>query len=125
MHTREKIISAYVDGYNSFDVSKMTTHFSEAVVFENIQNNEVTMTLTGLEAFKAQAEAAKTYFAKRQQTITAFKHEAGKSEIEVDYYGVLAVDLPNGMKKGQEIRLRGRSIFEFKDDKIIRLTDIS
>jgi len=50
---------------------------------------------------------------------------ATKCEIEIEYFGILAIDFPNGMKKGGEIKLNGKSIFEFNDEKIIRLTDIS
>lgn len=125
MKNREEIIKNYIDAYNSFDVSKMIMDFSDEIVFENIQNTEVTMTLNGLDEFKAQAETAKSYFSERRQTIKSFRHEAEKSEIEIEYYGVLAMDFPNGMKEKDEINLNGKSIFEFKNNKIIRLTDIS
>lgn len=125
MNRREIIISSYIEAYNNFDVSKMIVDFSDEVVFENRQKGEVNMTLNGIEEFKAQAEIAKTYFSERQQKVRSFKHEEEKSQIEIEYYGVLAIDFPNGMKKGQEIRLNGTSVFEFIDDKIIKLTDIS
>ena len=35
------------------------------------------------------------------------------------------MDFPNGLKKGQELNLIGKSIFEFDGDKIIKLTDVS
>lgn len=125
MKEREDIIKNYIEGYNSFDVSKMTTDFSDEIVFENIQNGEITMNLNGLEAFKIQAETAKAYFSERQQKIKFFRHEGEKSEIEIAYWGVSAIDFPNGMKKGDSIKLNGKSVFEFKNKKIIRLTDIS
>jgi len=125
MKDREEIIKNYVDGYNNFNVSKMIIDFSDEIVFENIQNAEVTMTLNGLNEFKTQAELAKNYFSERQQKIKFFGHESEQSEIEIEYYAVLAMDFPNGMKKGDEIKLKGNSIFEFKNNKIIRLTDIS
>jgi hypothetical protein len=35
------------------------------------------------------------------------------------------MDFPNGLKKGEEISLDGKSIFEFSEDgKIMKLTDI-
>lgn len=125
MKNRETIVENYVEGYNSFDVIKMMADFSENIVFENIQNGEITMTLNGLEAFKTQAEAAKNYFSQRQQTIRSFRHEGQQTKIEIEFFGVLAIDFPNGMTKGQEIKLVGRSIFEFKNHKIVRLTDVS
>lgn len=125
MKDREEIILNYVQGYNNFNVSKMVADFSDEITFENIQNGQTSMTLIGIEEFKLQAETAKNYFSERQQKIKSFRHEEDKTEIEIEYFGVLAVDFPNGMKKGQELNLNGKSIFVFKDKKIIKLTDIS
>lgn len=122
---RENIIQNYIDGYNKFDTEKMTRDFSEEIVFQNIQNGEVNMTLEGKNAFKQQAEQARAYFVSRQQSITAMKHRENETEIEVDYSAVLAADFPNGMRKGEKLELKGKSIFKFLDDKIVVLTDIS
>jgi hypothetical protein len=51
MDKRERMIKTYVEGYNIFDVSKMITDFYKNIVFENIQNGEVSMTLKGIDAF--------------------------------------------------------------------------
>ncbi|WP_188050802.1 nuclear transport factor 2 family protein [Flavobacterium sp. GP15] len=125
MKDREEIILNYLQGYNNFNVSTMVANFSDEITFENIDNGQISMTLHGIEAFKSQAETAKNYFSERHQIIKSFKHEEDKTEIEIEYFGVLAVDFPNGMKKGNELILKGKSIFVFKDKKIIKLTDIS
>ena len=57
--------------------------------------------------------------------ITNFTSEGDQASIEISYEAVLAMDLPNGMKKGEVMNLMGRSEFVFKDGKIWRLTDIS
>lgn len=125
MSDRERIIKNYVEGYNQFDINKMTTDFSQDIVFENIQNGEVNMTLNGLNEFKEQAEKAKAYFLKRTQVITAFSHFESKTEIEIDYHAVLGMDFPNGMKTGEELNLKGKSVFEFLNNKISKLSDVS
>lgn len=125
MKWREEIINNYIDGYNQFNVDKMLDNFADDIVFNNIQNGEVNLTLTGIIAFREQAEQAKSYFSERQQSITGIKHFNDRTEVDIDYRAVLASDWPNGLKKGHELRLSGRSIFEFKGDKIIKLTDIS
>lgn len=76
MKDREDILKNYVDGYNSFDVSKMIMDLSDEIIFENVQNAEVTMTLNGLDEFKNQAEITKSYFSERQQKIKSFRHES-------------------------------------------------
>lgn len=125
MTIREKIIRNYIEGYNQFDIKKMIVDFDENIVFENIQNNEINMSLEGLKAFKEQAQQAETYFTTRIQTIKSFNHFETETEIEIDYYAVLGMDFPNGLKSGQELNLKGKSIFKFFGNNIIKLTDIS
>lgn len=125
MINKEKIIRNYVEGYNQFDVEKMAIDFDDNMIFENIQNGEKNMSLTGLTAFRKQAEQIKSYFTKRTQTIKSFVHSKNRTEIEIDYHAILGMDFPNGLKKGQDLNLTGKSIFEFNGDKIIKVTDIS
>ncbi|HRE65818.1 MAG TPA: nuclear transport factor 2 family protein [Bacteroidia bacterium] len=122
---REKIIQNYIDGYNEFEVDKMTFNFDDNIIFKNIQNDQVNMTLNGIIAFKQQAEQAKAYFESRRQQITSILHDTDKTEIEIDYFATLAMDFPNGLKKGEKLALKGKSVFVFQDNKIIQLTDIS
>ena len=96
-----------------------------SIKFENISNGIINMTLVGLPAFRQQAEHAKNLFLKRQQTIKSYLHENDETRIEINYQATLAIDLPNGLKQGDELNLVGSSIFKFLDDRIIALTDIS
>ncbi|RNI31348.1 nuclear transport factor 2 family protein [Rufibacter latericius] len=122
---RENVIQHYLEGYNTFDIPKMVAHFDEAIVFENVSNGEVNLKLEGLADFIKQAEQAKAYFTTRTQTVKSFKHQENQTEIILDYEAVLAVDLPNGLKKGEKLQLQGKSIFTFSSGKIAKLTDIS
>lgn len=125
MEQREQIISNYIKAYNNFDIRQMVADFDNSVVFENRSNGAVTMTLKGINAFTEQATQAVDLFFKRTQTILSFKHEENSSEIEISYHAQLAMDLPNGMKKGEELQIKGKSVFTFSGNKIIGLTDIS
>ena len=125
MKQREKIISNYIDAYNSFDVESMLTDFDPSIKFKNISNGIINMTLVGLPAFRQQAEQAKNLFLIRQQTIKSYQHKNDETRIEIEYQATLAIDLPNGLKQGDELNLVGSSIFKFLDDRIIALTDIS
>ena len=125
MNRREQIISNYIAAYNSFDVEKMVTDFDDNIRFENISNGRVDMTLTGIDAFKQQAEQAKRLLSERKQTILSFVHEADQTTIQIDYFAILAIDLPYGLKKGAELRLSGVSVFKFNGNKVVALSDIS
>ncbi|URM37604.1 nuclear transport factor 2 family protein [Flavobacterium anhuiense] len=125
MTNKEKIIQNYIEGYNQFDIDKMVADFDESIVFENIQNGETNMILNGIKEFTVQAEKAKEYFSERKQTITSLRQDEITAIVDIDYYGVLAIDFPNGLKAGQGLNMKGKSIFQFLDDKIIKLTDMS
>jgi hypothetical protein len=123
--TREQMIRNYIAAYNSFDVDAMFRDMDQDIVFENISNSGVTMVLTGFDAFKEQARHALAYFSERAQTILSFAHSEEETEVNIKYRAVLAIDFPNGMKKGDEWNMEGKSVFSFTTDKIIRLVDIS
>jgi ketosteroid isomerase-like protein len=125
MEHRIAIIENYLNAYNRFDVDQMLADCHEQIVFENITGGEVNMSLTGLPAFRSQAEQAKAYFSIRNQKATSYKHESDRTEVQIDYYAVAAMDFPNGLHKGDELRLQGMSIFQFADGKIVRITDLS
>ena len=125
MIIREKIIKNYIDAYNNFNIEKMLIDFDENIKFKNISNDIINMTLNDLSSFKTQAEQSKGLFTKRTQTIKSWKHDNTVTEIEVDYKAILAIDLPNGLKKGEDLDIQGKSIFKFLGNKIIELTDIS
>lgn len=125
MSRKEYIIRSYINAYNQFDIPGMVANLHDNIVFKNIQDGETNLLLQGKKEFRQQAELTKTYFKERQQNITSVKHSEDHTEIEIDYYAVLAADMPNGLKKGNQLRLSGKSIFKFSDDRIIELTDIS
>ncbi|MFD2246346.1 nuclear transport factor 2 family protein [Pontibacter ruber] len=119
------IIERYTEAYNSFDVEGMMEYMHPEIVFENISDGEATLTLNGTDSFRAQAQEAAGYFSERQQRITNLEVQGDKAVVEVDYAAVLAIDLPNGLKAGDKLELQGKSVFTFKDGKIIRLQDFS
>ena len=122
---KHTIIENYIQAYNSFDVAGMLSNLHSQVNFKNIANDQVNLELQGIEAFENQANQAKTLFSERQQTITNIQFGEQDVTIQIDYEGTLAQDLPNGLKAGETIKLNGRSVFKFEEDKIIEIQDIS
>lgn len=99
MSRKEHIIRSYINAYNQFDIPGMVANLHDNIVFKNIQDGETNLLLQGKKEFRQQAELTKTYFKERQQNITSVKHSEDRTEIEIDYYAVLATDMPNGLKK--------------------------
>lgn len=122
---KQEIIENYIHAYNTFDIDGMLRDMHEDVKFENISNGQVDLSTHGIEELKNQAEIAKAYFKERNIQIVEFKFPGEIIEIKIKYTATLAMDLPGGPKAGNSIRMEGKSIFHFKDDKIIRIQDIS
>ena len=119
------IIENYIHAYNNFDIEGMTKDLHDQLHFQNIANGEVDLSTEGLEQFRAQAEAAKTYFKERQQSIKSWDFQGPLVKIEIHYEGILAIDLQDGVNAGDTLEQNGVSEFEFEGDKIIRIVDRS
>ena len=122
---QKNIIENYIKSYNDFDIEGMTKNLSKDVVFENVSNGNVELRTEGIIEFKKQAESAKQYFSKRKQTIEFWEFDNSKVSVEIDYKATLAIDLPNGMKTGDTLELKGVSEFKFESGKIKSITDKS
>ena len=126
LNERTEKIFRYLDAYNKMDVENMIADFDDGIVFLNVNNGEKSMELKGIEEFKKQAIEALSYFSEREQSIKSITHQYNSTEIVINYRAIPAMDFPNGLKKGDNIELTGKSIFEFSTEgKIIMLTDIS
>jgi len=120
------LIDNYLAAYNRFDLDDMLALVHPDIEFKNVAGGEVNAMASGINEFRQMAERSKGLFSARKQTVRRLEIRDNKGlVVEVTYEGVLAADLPNGMKKGETLRLNGRSEFEFRDGKIFRITDIS
>lgn len=118
-------IRSYLSAYNSFDIEGMVALVHPEVIFENVSGGEVNARTEGIEQFQHLANQSKTLFSSRNQKAAKFTFFGDTVTVDIAYEGVLAVDLPNGMKAGQVLRLNGRSEFKFKDGRMFRITDFS
>lgn len=123
VNKQQEIILSYITAYNNFDIPGMLENLHPEVKFENVTNGQVTLNIIGLKAFEQQALQAKTLFKERNQKVTDWSFNQNKVQVTIDYQGVLAVDLPNGLSAGSSMELQGKSIFTFKENKIIHLRD--
>lgn len=122
---QEQIIRNYIRSYNDFDINGMIRDFDVDIVFENITNGKVDLEITGIEAFKKQAEKTKLYFTNRNQKIEYWCFDDIKVAISIYYKAKLGVDLSDRMKSGDIMELRGRTEFVIVSDKIKSIKDFS
>ncbi len=124
MQSRE-IIHHYIKAYNQFDLESMLSTLHKDIVFENFSNGELTVKTIGIEAFSQLANKSKTLFSSRNQKIISLLELQNFIEVEIEFEGVFAVDLPNGVKAGHKITLLGKSRFQFRDGVIAYIGDYS
>lgn len=124
-HDKIKLIESYVSSYNSFDVAGLLALLDEHVVFENESNGEINVRSEGKRNFEKLASESAKIFSSRQQTVTDIVIDNNTATVKIDYTGTLAIDLPNGLKTGQVLELKGRTYFEFTGGKISYFKDVS
>ncbi|WP_171013810.1 nuclear transport factor 2 family protein [Chitinivorax sp. B] len=91
------LVKRYIDAYNQFDLEGMAAGLHQDIAFENVTGETVTAQAKGLAQFESLAKHGKTRFSQRQQTPTHRQHNHDLLAVGIDYRGVLAIDLPNGM----------------------------
>jgi len=122
--TRE-IIDHYVEAYNSFDVPRMIQLLHKDIRFRNYSNGEIDTEANGIQAFRELAEKSTKIFSSRRQSIVDCSAIDDKIAVVIDYEGILAVDLPNGLKAGDKVQLKGKSVFRIEAEKISLIEDYS
>jgi steroid delta-isomerase-like uncharacterized protein len=119
----KEVFLQYIKAYNDKDVSGMLALFDEACVFENISGGKVTVRTKGKADLEALAQRAADAFSTREQIVTSLTESQDRIVAEIDYHAVLQADLSPELKAGSRLELRGVSVCEFSDGKIIRISD--
>lgn len=120
---KRRIVEGYIRAYSHFDINGMMSLMHTQCIFEDISDGEVTLSTKGVAEFRELAEQSKELFSSRSLTPIGFKYEGDVVTVDVIYTAVLRTDLPSGLKAGESIKLNGRSVFEFRDNVIYKLTD--
>lgn len=121
----EDVIARYVASYNARDIDGMLDCVTEDVIFENISNTGQSMRLEGKSSMREVAELSGNAFSYRRQRVVNLVENAGKAAAEIEFEGKAAVDLPNGVRAGETVRVRGASFFEFRGKLLSRIADYS
>ena len=121
----ENLIRQYISAYNRMDVPGMMALLHDVIIFENVSNLSGTTTTSGKADFETLARQSLGVFQSRCQTIRSLTLGERTAAVEIEFEAVLAVDLPNGLKVGETMQLRGVTLFAFSDGKIARISDYS
>lgn len=122
---QEDLIRRYVSSYNDRDIDAMLECVTDDVVFENISNSGQSMRLDGKAMMRQVAELSGNAFTYRRQRLISLIVSGGQAAAEIEFEGRAAVDLPNGVKAGETMQVRGASFFEFRGPLLCRIADYS
>lgn len=122
-------VARYLAAYNALDVDAMLATLSDDVIFDHVSNATESVRTEGKEALARLAwQTASLMSARTQSVRTAVCQAQGelvRCALLIDYEATVAMDLPDGWKQGQVLRLRGASFFELRGELITRVTDLS
>lgn len=121
----DDIIARYIASYNARDIDGMIACVTDDVVFENISNSGQSMRLDGKDMMRQVADLSGNAFSYRRQRLVNVVTGAGKAAAEIEFEGKAAVDLPNGVRAGETVKIRGASFFEFRGNLLCRIADYS
>jgi ketosteroid isomerase-like protein len=121
----DETIRRYIASYNDRDIDAMLACVTDDVVFENISNAGQSMRLDGKAMMRQVAEVSGNAFSYRRQRLINIVTGSGKAAAEIEFEGRAAVDLPNGVRAGETVRVRGASFFEFRGALLCRIADYS
>ena len=121
----DEVIARYIASYNARDIDGMIGCVTDDVVFENISNTGQSMRLDGKDMMRQVADLSGTAFSYRRQRLVNVVTGAGKAAAEIEFEGKAAVDLPNGVRAGETVKIRGASFFEFRGNLLCRIADYS
>jgi hypothetical protein len=119
------IVRKFIEAYNSLDINRMLSLLHPDVDFINISGGKVDAVTKGKIEFEELARKSASLFTSREQKIISIEEAGSLVKTEIEYHAVLAEDLPAGMKKGDNIEIKGRSEYNIKDNLIISIKDIS
>jgi thymidylate synthase ThyX len=119
------IIEDYIMAYNSLDIESMVKLLHKEILFRNFSNGKMNTETRGIQEFRELAEKSSKIFSSRCQTVINYSAIDHKVEVQIEYEAILAVDMPNGLKRGDKIQLKGKSVFGFNEGRISLIEDYS
>lgn len=119
------LVRRYVERYNANDVDGMLDCCAENVVFETISNPGGSIRLNGKAEMREVIEATTRAFRERRQELVAILVDGQRAAAETAFSGVAAAELGHYVRPGEHVSIRGASMFEASDDKLVRICDYS
>ncbi|MEB2297164.1 MAG: nuclear transport factor 2 family protein, partial [Ignavibacteria bacterium] len=89
-----EIVKNFIKAYNSLNVESMLAYLHPEIEFKNISNGVENAHTNGIEKFSELANNSINIFSERKQKITSYRESNDAVNVEINFRGILAIDLP-------------------------------
>jgi len=120
----KEIVQKYINAYNNFDIETMVSLMHNDCIYEGKTKGIQSFCIKGKHSFRQINMLSKNNYTFRKQVIEGFIESMNKVEVNLYFKAILAVDVSELGKKGEEIAFETKSVFEFKNGLIYKLTNL-
>jgi len=103
----------------------MITYLHPEIEFKNISSGVENAHTKGIEEFRRLANKSIEMFIEREQKIISYTELADFVNVEINFRAKPAIGLPNGLKAGEYLEMKGKSKYVFENNLIKLLFDES
>ena len=125
MLTTTELVERYINLNNNNDVEGVVDCCADDVMFESVVNPNNSVRLQGKDKVREILAGTMQAFSQRNHRIASLIVDGERAAAETLFVGVAAADLGGGVNAGDEVSIRGATIFEARDGKIVRICDYS
>lgn len=119
------LVRRYIDRYNADDVEGMLACCADDVSFETVANLGGASRFDGKEDMRDILSATMRAFRNRCHTLSSLICDGDRAAAETVFSGVATAQLAHDVREGDEITIRGVTIFEARDGRLTRVCDYS
>ncbi len=119
------LVERYVTLSNHDDIDGVLACCADNVMFETVMNPRGSMRLQGKDQVREVLAGTMTAFKDRSHRLASIIVQDNRVAAETVFTGTALADLGDGVKSGDQVAIRGSTIFEIENDLIARITDYS
>lgn len=120
----KSVVQAYVDAFNRKDVPGMLQFVHPDITFSSDIGGARMCDIHGIDDFANVVFLTTEVFEDRHEQCLSFDVDGHTAHASMLLRGVLAKDLPNGLKAGQRVSCASRTEFDFLDGAIVGIKEV-
>ncbi|ACT57964.1 nuclear transport factor 2 family protein [Hirschia baltica] len=119
------LVERYVTLSNQDDIDGVLACCSDNVLFETVMNPRGSMRLQGKTQLREVLSGTMAAFKDRSHRLASIIVQGDRVAAETVFTGTALAELGDGVKPGDQVAIRGATIFEIENNLIARICDYS